>query len=109
MLGLPLHSPCTCNRPSKLQIDGSNTGESPGEDSKVILYRDHSTAVWELTKPCIAESLTTRNVCMPELTPVRINGEVMAGQLEFHVRPSVGLMCFGLCFALLCFTADLIR
>ncbi|KAH0940798.1 hypothetical protein HID58_000435 [Brassica napus] len=38
--------------------------------------------------------LTSRNVCMPELTPVRINGEVMPGQ--FQVRPSVDLMCFAL-------------
>ncbi|KAL0783771.1 hypothetical protein Bca101_000016 [Brassica carinata] len=38
--------------------------------------------------------LTTRNVCMPELQPVRINGEVMPGQ--FQVRPSVDLMCFAL-------------
>ncbi|CAF2225129.1 uncharacterized protein LOC106422622 isoform X2 [Brassica napus] len=63
--------------------------------------RDHTTAVLELTNLLEGTMLilTTRNVCMPELTPVQINGEVMPGQLEFQVPPSVGFMCFGLCFA----------
>ncbi|KAL0733386.1 hypothetical protein Bca4012_009596 [Brassica carinata] len=63
--------------------------------------RDHTTAVLELTNLLEGTMLilTTRNVCMPELTPVQINGEVMPDQLEFQVRPSVVFLCFGLCFA----------
>lgn len=64
--------------------------------------RDHTTAMWELTNRLEGTLLflTTRNVSMPELTPVWINGEVMAGQLESHVCPSVSLTCFGFYFAL---------
>lgn len=39
--------------------------------------------MWELTNRLEGTLLflTTRNVSMPELTPVWINGEVMAGQV----------------------------
>ncbi|KAL0734747.1 hypothetical protein Bca4012_010957 [Brassica carinata] len=50
--------------------------------------RDHTTAVLELTNLLEGTMLilTTRNVCMPELTPVQINREVMPDQRIYGPR-----------------------